>query len=98
MHTMKTKPQMIVLAVSCFLAGIFTHYLLTPQRQPTPLATTSSLPSVAMPRPPNIYHLPENALRRPAPDLPEKTAPHLRGYFDWIQPADLPAVDLRDLK
>ena len=51
-YAMKTKPQYMVLAVSCFLAGFLTCYILMeqPQSTPAPAVTVAApiLPPIAM--------------------------------------------------
>ena len=105
---MKTKPKMIVLAVSCFLAGFFTCYWLMPQPQPTPITAAPAPTPFAMLTPPTVstqvfqidegvwYRHSDGALRRtPPPELEPQRRP---GYYDLIDNRYQPDVDLRDLK
>jgi hypothetical protein len=58
---MKRNPKIILLAVSCFLAGFITHSLMTPQRPASPVPTAPAVTPFAMLAPPivstQVFHI-----------------------------------------
>ena len=108
-HAMKTNPKVVILAVSCFLAGFSACYWLTRQPQPTPAATTPAPTPFAMLTRSVVstqafriddgvwYHHPDGVMRRTPPKIPELSAPHLRpGYYDLIDTrSEPPPLDLK---
>ncbi len=107
-HTMKTRPQTIALAMSCFLAGFFTCFCLMRQSRPQPAPAptiAASLPaSLAILALPTVatqkfwiddgvwYRWPDGTLQRTPP--PE-TQPN---RYDLIDLQAQPIVDLTDPK
>ena len=85
-HAMKTNAKIILLAVSCFLAGFITRSWLTPHRPVSPTPTAPAVTPFAMLTPPmvstQVFHIddgvwyvsPDGTRSRTPPPMPQPTS------------------------